>query len=131
MKKYSAIFFICLFLIILSGCSNQESRYIFKGENPSWKVTYITLKNDTHRILEATYKKDLSKLSMKTIEILYKTETVSGSLNQTYDGDDTPRSNTFTLTSFSSPEIPVNKDQLIDVKIIVNGNLETVTLKSE
>lgn len=144
MKKVKIIF-ITLILLTITGCSDKDvikHHYVFKGENDDWSViyevtakeTFTTIDGALHydckskKIYTATYKKDSSKLAAnKHIEISYKSSTGERGLAQDIDQVN-PQKNYYMNSSNGSFE---NADEVIDVKINLDGNVQTIELKAK
>ena len=135
-------------LLIITGCSNKEvlkHNYIYKGENEFWTAEYIVdgtgtftknngkteYENHCDKIFTITYKKDISKLaSVKHLEISYKSGVSGGNITEDYT-DGLKAEKTYNMKSSSSGGAIENKDDVIEVSINIDGDIQTLELKSE
>ena len=134
-------------LLIVVGCSNKEvikHNYTYKGENELWTAEYkvngtgtFTKKDDktyyqsnSSSTLTVSYKKvDLSALSQfKKMEISYESSVRGSKLNLNFD--DNPPNEKYILDSSSVGGAIESKDEIIYVKISVDGNTQAIELKS-
>ncbi len=136
--------FLIILGIFLIGCTNNDDTkadYTYTGENDSWKVEYnvhkeITLyKSDgkldndssTQKILVATYKKDISELSLvKHLKISYESSSGNGELNEYFTADRPPKTKIFTSQSSSKSSSNANKEDklpLADIKYLSKDSL--------
>jgi len=141
------IILIVLMLFIVVGCSNKEvikHNYTYKGENELWTAEYkvngtgtFTKKDDkkyyqsnSSSTLTISYKKDLSELSqVKHMEISYESSAGASKLNLNFD-DNPPNEKKYILKSSSVGGAIENKDEIINVKISLDGNTQAIELKS-
>jgi hypothetical protein len=136
-------------LLIISGCSKREEvnyNYIFKGENEKWSADYridgigvfterngrTEYENNVTKLFTITYKKDLSELaSVKHMEISYKGIGEKGSMKTDFN-DGSPTEKTYRMKSGGwGVAINLNKDQVIEVTVNLDGKIETIELKNE
>lgn len=146
MKKLTIILLILLAVI---GCSKKDvdkHNYIFKGENEFWSAEYVVngtvtftnkdgtlhAESESNEIFTVTYKKELSDLdSIKSLEISYESTTGGGKLTSEFNKDNPPIKKTFTMKSGSKGGAIEDKDDVIKVKINIDGNIQTFELKNE
>lgn len=135
-------------LLMITGCTNKnvvKHEYTFKGESKSWIAEYkisgeeifgeknkrVDYTSRCDKLLTVTYKNDLSELdSIKHIEISYKSSSSEGKISEDYDDDIRP-SQTYTNKSSSGNGSIENKEETINVTINIDGNVETIKLKSK
>jgi len=146
MRK-AKIILIVLILFIITGCSNKEvikHNYTYKGENEVWTAEYkvngtgtFNKKDDktyyqsnSSSTLTISYKKDLTELSqVKHMEISYESSAGASKLNLDFV-DNPPNEKTYMLKSSSIGGAIESKDEIIYVKISVDGNTQAIQLKS-
>lgn len=134
MKKIAFIM-ISVFLLTLSGCAQQkdtEKHYTYTGENENWSVEYkvTSTDNTAERSLAATYKGDISRLyAVKKLEISYYSSSSGGKIERDFRGK-APDEKPFALTSITEGGAVESKGETINVTINVDGNTETLELKS-
>ena len=168
MVRKLLVFLLIILGIFLIGCANKDdtkAEYTYTGENDSWKVEYnvhkeVTLyKSDgkldsdslTQTKLVATYKKDISELSLvKHLKISYKSSTDNGELNTYFSAESPPKTKVFSSLSTSKSSSNANKENkiplsdieylskdsllgILDEKILVDiyqdGQKQTIELK--
>ena len=154
--------------IFLIGCANKDDTkadYIYTGENDSWKVEYNVHKeialyrsdgkldsnSFTQTKLVATYKKDISELSLvKHLKISYESSTGNGEFNGYYSAENPLKTKVFSSQSSSKSSSNANKENkiplsdieylskdsllgIVDEKILVDiyqdGQKQTIDLK--
>lgn len=147
MLKKIIIILIALILFLFAGCSNKEVfkyDYTYFGENEFWSAEYKVAdtgisaqeadktsdKSASNTILTVTYKKNLSDLAaVKQLEISY----VSGDMivkSNNYFTDNPPSEKTYTLKSSDVGAGIKNKDEIIKVKITLDGKTQIIELKN-
>ena len=142
-RKVLVSFLIILGIFLIGCASNDDTKadYTYTGENDYWKVEYnvhkeITfyksdgkLENDisTRTKLVATYKKDISELSLvKHLKISYESSYGNGEFNGYYTADNPPKTKVFTSQSSSKSSSNANKEDkipLADIKYLSKDSL--------
>ena len=136
MKRKVLVSLLIILGIFLIGCANNDDTkadYTYIGENDSWKVEYnvhkeVTLyrsdgklDNDilTQKKLVATYKKDISELSLvKHLKISYESSYGNGELNEYFTDDNPLKTKVFTSQSSSKSSSNANKEDKIPLSDI-------------
>lgn len=147
MKKIISILIITM-LFILVGCSQGEITthdYTYKGENDLWTAEYNVkgesgfIKKDDRKIytgnsdskLTVTYKKDLADLPLvKNFNISYKSSVNNEARTTKFDENTALNRKTFTIENTSKDSAVEKKDEIIKVTIDIDGNKQTLDLKS-
>jgi hypothetical protein len=147
--KRISIILLALILLTVSGCSKKDvvkHNYIFKGGNEFWSAEYevngtvtftdkdgkLRAESKSNHILTVTYKKELSDLdSIKNLEISYESTAGGGKLAGEFNNDNPLDKKTFTMKSMSKGGAIENKDELIKVKINIDGYIQAFELKNE
>jgi len=141
-------FFLALILVMLVGCSNTETtnyNYTFKGENDSWTAEYkvvgtvtwskadgkLHYESEATKVLTVTYKGDAAELSsVRYLELSYDTGAGGGKFAENYDSENPLSQKVFTFRSEGKGQSIPYKDEVIEVRINLDGNEQTIELKN-
>lgn len=143
MKKIIVFTFI---LFILAGCTKRQNitkyDYKYTGENELWIGEYrlvgesyiiqlddgtLAYEGEGNRILEVTYKGDLSNLAeIKELEISYKAMNNEESMKIRFKSS--PNKKNYVLSSIESGFI-VDEYEIIEVVITIDGVKQIIELK--
>lgn len=147
MKKLIGILIITI-LFILVGCSKDEITkhdYTYKGENDLWTAEYNVKgqsgfikkgdrqihTSDSNSKLTVTYKKDLADLPLvKNFNISYKSSVHDMTNTTKFDKNTALDKKTFIIEDTSKDSPIEKKDETIKVTIDIDGNTQTLDLKS-
>lgn len=137
---------IIMMLLVITGCSNKEvikHNYFYKGENEFWTAEYkingtgvfeenngkTQYDSNCDKAFKITYKNDISQLySVKHLEISYKSSVSGGNIVEDYE-DGLHALKTYNITSSSSGGAIENENEVIEVKINLDGEIQTIELK--
>lgn len=107
--------------------NNNHETVLYESENV-FAIALSGYQGNIDRVLEVTYKNDLSKLaSIEGLEISYKTMNNESILKINFD--EAPTEKTYVLSSKSSNYI-YNRADIINVKIKTDGKVQTIKLNS-
>ncbi len=148
------IFFMCIMLLSITGCSYKKEivnlNYTFNGENEFWSAEFqvkgtgisrqnlfgqINFDSNLAKTLIVTYKKDISKLSsVKYLEISYYEEDnplLKGKmLIEDYNNGSHARK-AYTLNSHTTGSAVETGNSIIIVTINIDNKIQTFKLKNE
>lgn len=145
MWRKALIALMLVMILPIIGCSNKDvikHKYVFRGENEFWIAEYNVDAVETFietdgfteyesyadRVLTMTYRKELSELPpVKKLVISYKGSVSGGEYTEEFS-EDTPFKKTYVLASRSNGAIAYKED-VIEVNIIMDGNVQTIKLK--